>query len=78
MQTYIRAIASISKVLRSEIGNGSLVEDVLKMLKSQSELKDGVVNIGALSLLNGRREAEAGKRNAGKVKRGLHFVLEGC
>ena len=61
------AIASVRKVLSSEILDSTFVEDVLKMLESKGELEDGVVDVGCLPACNGRGQGNASQRGAGNV-----------
>ena len=62
-----RAIASVGKVLSSEVLDSTFVEDVLKMLESKGELEDGIVNVGCLPACDGRGQGNASQRGAGNV-----------
>lgn len=74
MGTYICTVTGVGKILCGEVCDGSFVEDILKMLQSQSELEDGVVDVCALSFVDRGGEAEAQERSSCKARRDLHGV----
>jgi hypothetical protein len=41
----VGSVASISEILKYEIGEGALVEDILEMLERQSKMEDGSITV---------------------------------